>query len=128
MSTRPELNVLRMQVGQFGDPEAGLDREHQEREISAARPRVVISNGEDRFDLLLHQKSNQSPVVPFPGHGQNPLNQSDLGWLLEGHEAEEGMDGRQANISASRTISALLLQMVQEGQDQLGIQVLDSQG
>ncbi len=61
--------------------------------ITAPEPCRPVGGSKDRLDLGPRQKMHLTFVVPFARCRENALDMGAVGRLLEGREAEEGVDG-----------------------------------
>ena len=66
-------------------------------------------------------------VMAFARHREDPLNKGAVGRLLEGGEAEERANGRQAQIARPRAGAALRLKISEERGDKRRIEIVESQ-
>ena len=86
--------------------------------------RYEVRCGNQRFDLVVGQERDGFVLETLPRYCQDALDQGTHAWFVESRIAEEGVYRRQAGITRAGTITALLLEVLQEGADQGCIQIL----
>jgi hypothetical protein len=95
--------------------------------IATAGPSVLIRCVQEREDLGSCQERDQFLLVSFVGNGQYTLDHRRCCGLLEGRVAEEGADRGQAQVAAASAVAARLLQIIEEGPNQWGVQIGEGQ-
>ncbi|MGY3464689.1 hypothetical protein ACVW0I_001560 [Bradyrhizobium sp. LM6.11] len=96
--------------------------------IAPTKPRLSIGRGESRFDLRARQEVHLSLVTVLARYGEHALDQRTVCRFLEGHEPEEGSDGRQTQVTRLRAGAALYLEIGEERADERCIQIGERQG
>ncbi len=84
--------------------------------------------GKDCFDLRARQKMHLTFVVPLARYRENALDMGAVGRLLEGHEAEEGADGGQAQVARPHAHASLRLKFIEKRTDERCVQIIERQG
>src|SRR5262245_35521419 len=67
-------------------------------------------------------------VVALAWYRQNPLDQSAVGWLLKGHETEEGANGSKPQIAGSNAGTTLGLEISKKRANEGCFQIFEVQG
>ena len=65
--------------------------------------------------------------MAFVRHGQDPLRQGRVLGFVRSDVAEEGTDRGQSGVARTRVVAALVLEMAQEGAEEVGVQVAELQ-
>ena len=65
--------------------------------------------------------------MAFVRHGQDPLRQGRVLGLVRSDVAEEGTDRGQSGVARTRVVAALVLEMTQEGAEEVCVQVAEFQ-
>jgi len=86
-----------------------------------------IGDREDHVQFLPGQKRHDSSGRPLPRDAHDPLGHAHQGWVAEGHMVEEGSDRRQPRIACPDAVSTAGLEVIQEGEDQVAVEVVDRQ-
>ena len=102
---------------------AGVVHQAEKRPISLARPGSRIRRLEDRLHLLARQKSKYGPVEPLHRDGQRLLDHRERGKVVMGSILQEGTERRQTGVAAARAVLPILLQMIEEAEDQSGVEI-----
>ena len=71
--------------------------------IATADPRRAIRRRQQGLDLRAIQELHRPTDMALARHGQDLLAVKQIGWLVQGHEPEEGPDGRQPRGSQTAT-------------------------
>ena len=78
--------------------------------VATAQPSVSVRRSQQSPDLRSGQKVYQWSRLPLVGDGQHPLDESGVLWDFQCSKAEERPNRRQAQVSASCAISAVIFQ------------------
>ena len=125
MGAGAEHDVLAAQPNQLRDPQPCLQRDQQQRMVALPRPRAPIGGGQERLHLRTRQEPDRAAIVPFARHRQHALDHGTVRRVLQGQVAEERVDGGQPDVARPRTVATRLLQMVEEGADEWGVEILN---
>ena len=99
MSAGAEMDGVPVEADQFGEAQARLNRDQQQGVVAAAEPRRPIGRAEDCLDFGAGQEANLPLVVALARDREHTLDEGAVSGLLEGHEAEEGTDGGQTQVT-----------------------------
>ena len=66
-----EVDVLAVQAGELGDPQAGLDGEQEQGVVAAAEPGGAVRGGEQRVDLVGGEVADDRPLAASGRDGQD---------------------------------------------------------
>jgi hypothetical protein len=103
----PEVNVAAAQPGQLGDPQAGLNRDHQQCAVTATYPPAGVRR-EQLLDLRFVEERDDCPVAAFGWDSQHPGYQIGVLGVAQRGEAEQGVDRGQAGVAAAHAVAALV--------------------
>ena len=118
-----EPQVLPAHLGQFRDPQTGLDRQEQERVVAAAQRGVSLGSVEEGFDLVATEVLDERALGAFVGEREYALDGGRVCRLLEGEVAEERVDGGQASVAGADRVAAVLLEVGEESDHEIGVEV-----
>jgi hypothetical protein len=126
---RPDAqdDVLAPQADELGGPKPGLDGHGQHRPVAPTEAGGEIRRGEQGVDLRPGEVGDVGTVVALGGDGQDPLYEPGVLGVAEGGEAEQGVDRGQPGVAGGNVDAALSLQVIEEGADERGVQVLKLQ-
>src|SRR3979409_945929 len=96
--------------------------------MAAREAHGPIGRGKDRLDLGARQEMHLTLVVALARYREDALDKGAVSRLLEGHETEEGADGRQAQVARPDAGAALRFEIGQERADEWRIQIVERQG
>jgi hypothetical protein len=111
------VDVGESQAGQFGDAQAGLDRELQHRAVTSADPGARVGRGEQRLDFALVEVGDQSPVVAFRWDREDAGDRRGVFGVAEAGELVEGVDRSEAGVAGTDCVLALVFEMIEERGD-----------
>ena len=72
--TDPEVHVAASEPGELRDPQAGLDRERQERVVAPTEPARPIRSSQQRIDLTWLEEGDESPLEASRRNGEDALD------------------------------------------------------
>src|SRR6266545_4394965 len=127
VSTGRELDVGAAQADEFRHAQAGLETEEQERMVAPTEPGGAIGLGEDCLDLGAIECCHEPPGGAFGWDGEDTLAEASVSRLVENGEPEERVNGREPSVSCSRTVCAPLLEVIEKGADERGVDVGEEQ-
>ncbi len=125
MRAATEHHVAAPQAHQFGCPQAGLDREQEQRMIAPSRPCRAIRCRQQRRDLFGVEERHRALHIALVGHGEDALAVQQPGRIGHRDVAEERADRGEPGVAAARAVTARGLAMDEEVGDQIGVDVLD---
>src|SRR5439155_8056523 len=82
--------------------------------VSPSNPSGGIRCNQTSLHLHLGEKLDGCPHVALGRNRKYPLAIERVGWLAEGHVAEEGMKGCQSRVPGANGIAALVFEVVEE--------------
>src|SRR6201984_974859 len=86
-----------------------------------------IRGVETRLQLLPQKIGDQTPIRFLERDRQDAADTFQGCRLPVFEEAEEGLDGGQTDIACHRRVFALILEILQEGADEAGVELLQCQ-
>ena len=115
-----------VEVEDLGNTGAGLVKEAEKQVVALAEARGKIDGIQDGGDLApVHEPDNGlDRALARDGHDAPRGRQPMRGRLTDG-KAGEGSQRRQAGVAGSCRVVARALQMVEKGEDRIGIQVFE---
>ena len=127
MGAAAEHHVLASQSDQLGDPQAGLDRDEQQGVVAPADPAGAVGAGQEGVDFVLGQELHDGALGALGRDGKDACDEGGVLGMAEGGEAEHGVQRGEAGVAGADGVAALGLEVVQEGADELGVEVLELQ-
>ena len=118
-----EVQVGAGEPDQFGDPQAGLDGEEQQRVVASPGPGGLVAGGEQRVDLGLGEVGDQRPVEAFGWDRQHPGDALGVFGVGQRGEAEQRVDRGQPGVAGADAVAALVFEVVEEAGDQRRVEV-----
>ena len=125
MRAAAEHCVAALEVHQLGCPQAGLDREQEQRMIAPSRPCRAIRRRQQRRDLARVEERHRAPHIALARHREDALAVQQPGWIGHRDVAEERADRGEPRVAAARAVPARRLSMKEEVGDQISVDVLD---
>ena len=122
-----ENDVAVGQAGQLGDPQPGLDGEHEHGVITPAGPGAPVRCGQQGVDLWRGEPGEQCALVALGRDGQDPLDDGGAFGVVQCGVAEQRVDGGEAPVAGPDRVVPVSFQVVEEGGDQWRVQVGDVQ-
>src|SRR5699024_6455349 len=113
--------------GDFRQTQPCLYRHQDEGMVTSSKPGVPVWRGKQRIDLRMRQETNQSPSKAFAGNGEHALDLRRVSRKFERDVAEERVNRGEAQVAATYTQPALLLQVVEERDDQRRMDLFEGQ-
>ena len=118
-----EHDVLAAKTCELRGAQPRLDGQHQKRPITTPRPGREVGRGEQGVNFDGRQKRDRTARISFAGHGQYALHHRAVFRRMQGHIAEEGVDGGQAHVAAAGAVLAFALEVIQEGPQQRRVKI-----
>src|SRR5579875_718536 len=127
VSAGPEVQIVEAQGGEFGDSDAGLEHEHQQRVVTTTEPGAEVRRGQQRFDLGFVQVVDDVPLVAFGRDRHHPGDRVRVLGVFQRGVAVERVDRPEPGVAGSRTVPAIGFEMREERGDQWSVQVVKVQ-
>jgi len=122
------VEVVQIEGGDFRGPGAGIREEVEEGVISGAFFFLQIDDMKDLEDLIGVEESDEGFLGALLGDGENGLSEVTLVRIEEADHFGEGLEGGQSLIAGSGQIVTLRLEILQESEDELWGDLLQSEG
>ena len=122
-----EMDIGAAKADQFGRPQAGLGGKTEQCVVAPPGPGRPIGRGEQGVDFRLGQEGHEPSVEALWRNGKNTLDQSGMLWMPKRRVSEQRADRGKPSIAGAHAIFPLMLQVVEEGADQRGIEIVDIQ-
>jgi hypothetical protein len=122
-----KVDLAAGQRGQLRQAQAGVHRQGQQGVVASSGPGGLVGGVQQRVGLGLGEVGDEGLVVAFGRDRQHPLDDGGILGVVQGGEAEQGVDRGQAGVAGPHAVAALALEVVQERADQPGVQVGDLQ-
>ena len=119
----PRWTSWRVEAGELGDPQPGLDGEQEQGVVAAAVPCPAVGGGEQRVGLVGGEVADDGPLAP-PWRDRQDL--ADDGGVLGcpgGGVAEQRVDRGQPGVAGGAAVAPVVFQVLQERADQRGVEV-----
>ena len=107
MSSCPKFHVLTAKRRDLAIAKPCLNGDQQQRPVPLADPRFRVGRCHKRRSFLLSQKRHRAAIISFRRYGQNSLAVQRQSRLADSYISEEGVQGRQAIVARSGTITRL---------------------
>jgi hypothetical protein len=120
-----ELQVTGPQIEDLLHAGAGVEHRRQQGVIAAASAGRAIDTGQHGGDLLVLEVGDGPRPRALEGDREDALSLVEIGRLLGGQKASEGVDRGQPDIPGGREYLALLLEVLQERHDVLHREIGD---
>ena len=127
MGTRAKLDIPAAQTEEFRRSQSGLHGHEQQGVVTASRSCPQVGGLQQGLDFVPVEKVHRTAGMAFVRHGQDPLRQGRVLGLVRCDVAEEGTDRSQSRVARAGVIAALVLEMSQEGAEEVGVQVAELQ-
>jgi hypothetical protein len=111
-------------AGELGDPGPGVVQRGEHDPIAVAAPPIRRWCVEDRLDLSFREKPEQRLIEPLHRDREYALDARQGGRIFECREVHERSDRRQARIATANGVLAIPLKVIEEGEDERRIDVL----
>src|SRR5690348_8885488 len=119
----PEVDVLALQAGELGDPQAGLDVEQEQCPVAAAVPGLAAGGRDQRVDLLGGEVADDRPLAAPRRDRQDLADHGGVLRRLRGRVLEQRVDRGQAGVACGAAVPPLVFQVVKERAHQGRVQV-----
>ena len=119
--------ALSFEPGHLGQPKPRLHRGEDEGVVAPSRPCASIRCRKQRIDLRAAEKADQLARESLAWNREHSLNLRCVGRQLERRVAKEGMDRGQSQVAAPNAQAAAGLELLQERNDQRGVDLLEGQ-
>jgi hypothetical protein len=93
--------------------------------VAPPDPDVAVGRLQQGGGLGSVQVRDDAAMGALVGYRQYPLDRGGMSRLAVGGVAEERPDCRQPGIAGPHAVAALVLEVLEEGADQLGIEILE---
>ena len=119
--------TLSFEPGHPGQPKSLLHRGEDEGVVASSRPCLSIRCCKQRVDLRAAEKADRLARESLARNREHSLDLRCVCRQLERRVAKEGMDRGQSQIAASNAQAPAGLELVEERNDQRGVNLLESQ-
>lgn len=109
-----QMDVAETQAGELGDPQAGLDGEHQQGVVAPSGSAVAVGAGQQSVDLGGGEEGDGGPLAPLGWDGKDSLDRCRMFRVAQGSEAEQRVHRGQAGIAGGHVGLAVTLEVVKE--------------
>jgi hypothetical protein len=123
-----ELDVSAAEPDEFGDPQPGLEGDEEQGVIAAADPSAAVGGGEKGGGLGSAEEAHLDAVGSFGRDGKHPLDERGVLGMAQGSEAEQRVHRGEPSVAGADGVAAPVLEMVEEGADEAGVEVFELQG
>src|ERR1700730_16613832 len=107
----------------FRDASTGVVEDGEESPVPLTAPSAGVWGIENALDLFPREKFGQRAGESFHGHSQGMLNAVELGEIVMSRVLQERAQCCQACVAAAHGVFAFGFQIIQEGQDELRVQI-----
>jgi len=127
MCTGSEMHIGTANADQLGCSQARLGSETEQRVITSPGPGRLIGSGKQRADFGLGQEGHEPSVEALGRDGENALDDGGMIGMAKCGVSEQRADRGKPSVAGARAIFSLVLEVVEEGADQRGIEIVDIQ-
>src|SRR6266699_287597 len=93
--------------------------------VPAPETRKAVGGYEERLEFGPIQERDERALATLGWYCEHPLNEGGMFRVDVRCVLEEGVDGGQSSIPGGHPVATILLEVLQEGADQVGIQILE---
>ena len=115
-----KVEVVQVESGHFRGSGARIKEEVEEGVIPGTFFSLELDDMKDLEDLLRVEEADEGFLSALLRDGKNGLCQCSVVRIEEADHFGEGLEGGESLIASSGQIAALGLEIVQEGEDELG--------
>ena len=115
--------IASAETDDFGDTSPGVVHHGEQHPVPSTGPRRVVRGILDRLHLLARQVAKQRPGVALCRDGEHATSQWPGRRFPGCGVLHERAHGRQTGVAGARAIAPVGLEMVQERQDDRGVEV-----
>src|SRR5712691_2895124 len=123
VSAGTEHDVGAAQADQLRHAQARLDRDEQQCSIALSDPGAGVGGVEEGRDLLVGEELHAPALEALGGDRQRALTAERMSGLVEGDIAEEGVERREASVTAAGAIAPFPFEMLEEGAEEGSIEI-----
>ena len=127
LGTGAEFDVAARERGELRDAQSGLDGDEQQRVVATTDPGAAIRRCEDGVDLVVGEERDELSVRPLGGYGKHPLDQRRVLGMAHRRVGKQRVDRGQAVVAGADTVVTLGFQVIEEGPDHHGVEVLEAE-
>jgi hypothetical protein len=120
-----QVKVCAAKPDEFGDAQTGLDRDRDQGVVSSSGPGGGVGRGEQRGGLWIGEVVDQGPLEPFGWDRQDAFDERGVFGVSQGSEPEQLADRSESGVSGRDAVAALVLEVVEERPDRLGVEIGD---
>ena len=95
--------------------------------VAPADPAGAVGTGQEGVDLVLAQELHDGALGALGRYGKDACDEGGVLGMAESSEAEHGVQRGEAGVAGADGVGALGLEVIQEGADELGVEVLELQ-
>lgn len=114
-----------LQAEQFGCAQSASIGDVKHRPIAQSTIATAIGRCEKRPNLFDRQGIDEPRRGPLAGQRVDAQCLIEAGWNLVFDIAEEGSHRGETGVTGGNAVASLLLDMIQEGQDEIGAEIFD---
>ena len=122
------IEVVQLEGADFAGPGPRVKEEVQKGIVPEALVAFQVDHLEETENLLLVKEADEGLLGALWGDGEDDLGQVSLLGVEEAEHLGEGLDDGQTLVAGSGQVASLGLKLIQEGQDEPGGDLLQSQG
>ena len=122
-----EPKVACIDAERFGDAGAGSSEEQQQRPVPAATVCLLVRRVDEGVKFLPDEVVCDLGVRLLYRDGEDALRDAERRGVICGHVVEERPDRRQTRVACLDRVLPLLLKLVQEGENDVAVEMLDGQ-
>ena len=123
VGSSPKHHVTPTQHGNFREPETGLHGKEQDCVVPTAKTGALIDAGEDGFDLLACEVTDERSRHPFIRDREDALDERAVLRHFECGVVIKRPQRRQPGISAARSVSSLTFELIEEGGQERSVEL-----
>jgi hypothetical protein len=121
------MDIGTTQADQLGHAQAGLSREPKHGMVAPPGPSRPNRGGKQCVEFRFGQEGNEPSVEALGGNGKHTFDHRGMLGMTERCVPEQGADRGKPNVTGAHAIFPLLLDVVEEGADECGINIVEVQ-
>ena len=91
--------------------------------VTSTESSRAVRGRQQGIDLVRGEEADIGALGALDGNGEDALDQMRVFGVAHRREAEHRANGGQPSVSSSHAVAALVLEMLEEGGDEVGIEI-----
>jgi hypothetical protein len=127
MRASAKMDIGALKADQLGHTQTCLRSKPKQRIVTPSGPSRPLGDGKQCVQFWFSQERNESSVEALGRNGEHTLDYAGVLGMAKRGVAEQRADRSQSSITGAHSILPLVLEVVEEGANQWGVEVVDLQ-